>query len=134
MVQPLKTYPYLSDAYVQENKPHLDRMRAFLDDLLMPFKDRAVELSGLPIEAQYQFRHLVTHPPDMTPYYIRIMITRGGRGCNVDRSMEYYEFLKDRPEALSNWEMFIQEETKREIQAMLWSFLEDYKHDRILRG
>lgn len=130
---PFNIYPHLSDSYILENLPHLNRMRDFLDDLIMPFKDKAVKLCGEPFDVQYEFRHNSVHPPDVYTYFIRLMLVRGGRGYNIERTMEYYDAVKDRPDPLSDWEMYMQEEFKRDFHDMFWKFLEDYKRDKKLQ-
>ena len=132
-LRPMRIYPNLSERYEHENREHLNRMRFFLDDLIMPFVDETIEFLGVKVKAKYDFiQHPFERVGEERPYVIKLELTRNGRGYCREFSMHNYEYMKspDAPEQLEEWEKWMQAQISMAFQEMFFNLLDDYKKEK----
>ena len=133
-MQPLRTYPELSESYAHDNKEHLDRMRFFLDDLITPFRDKIIEIHGVPIVIDYAFRQSPFGggpPGDWRSYYISIQVSRLNKIYGGEFDMKDYDYLKGYAHRMiEDYEKMKQEEIKTAVVKMFWQFLDDYTNEK----
>ncbi len=127
-----RIYPNLSLHCERTNRKHLDRMRHFLDDLVMPFTDGAVKINDMPVVATYDF---VQHPFEKVgeerPYILKLYLSWKGNYHGYGINMGDYELVKDTGEAhVADWEAFIQNVIREKFQEMFQKVLEDYKEEK----
>lgn len=127
-----RIYPNLSMHCEHMNRKHLDRMRYFLDDLIMPFADGAVKINDKPVVAMYDF---VQHPFEKVgeerPYVIKLYLSWKDKCHGYELNMGNYELVKDTGEThVAEWEAFIQNVIREKFQEMFQKVLEDYKDEK----
>lgn len=127
-----RIYPNLSLRCECMNRKHLDRMRHFLDDLVMPFDDGAVRINYKPVVVTYDF---VQHPFEKVgeerPYIIKLYLSWNSKCHGYELNMGNYELVKDTGEAhVAEWEAFIQNVIREQFQELFRRVLEDYKEGK----
>lgn len=127
-----RIYPNLSMRCERTNRKHLDRMRHFLDDLVMPFDDGAVKINYKPVVVTYDF---VQHPFEKVgeerPYVIKLYLSWNEKGHGYEINMGDYEFVKGTGEAnVTEWEAFMQNVIRERFQEAFRRALEDYKEEK----